>query len=312
MDYLPVVQHIRSNIRTVIIGKDDTVDLLMISLLCSGHVLIEDMPGMGKTTLASALAASLGCSFRRIQFTPDVLPSDITGFSMFNMKTGEQELHKGSILNQIVLADEINRTSPKTQSALLEVMQENQVTIDGQTYPAPAPFMVLATQNPVEMTGTYPLPEAQMDRFLMRISMGYPSHREEMQILSRHTRENQAVKLCPVASADDVLRMQEEVEAVTCSDPVLDYIVSLAEATRSFDEIEMGVSPRGSIALMEAAKGCAFLNGRKYVLPDDIQKMAIPVWAHRLVLKSRAGLRRKTPEEIIRAIIRTIPVPAVR
>lgn len=312
MDYLPVVQHIRSNIRTVIIGKDDTVDLLMISLLCSGHVLIEDMPGMGKTTLVSALAASLGCSFRRIQFTPDVLPSDITGFSMFNMKTGEQELHKGTIFNQIVLADEINRTSPKTQSALLEVMQENQVTIDGQTYPAPAPFMVLATQNPVEMTGTYPLPEAQMDRFLMRISMGYPSHREEMQILSRHTRENQAVKLCPVASADDVLRMQKEVEEITCSDPVLEYIVSLAEATRSFEEIEMGVSPRGSIALMEAAKGCAFLNGRKYVLPDDIQKMAIPVWAHRLVLKSRAGLRRKTPEEIIRAIIRTIPVPAVR
>ena len=172
MDQLPVIQNIRNNIRSVIIGKDETINLLLTALLCSGHVLIEDMPGMGKTTLVSAMAASLGCSFRRIQFTPDVLPADITGFNMFNMKTGEQELHMGSILHQIVLADEINRTSPKTQSALLEVMQENQVTIDGQTYPAPSPFMVLATQNPVEMTGTYPLPEAQMDRFLMRVSMG--------------------------------------------------------------------------------------------------------------------------------------------
>lgn len=312
MDQLPVIQNIRNNIRSVIIGKDETINLLLTALLCSGHVLIEDIPGMGKTTLVSAMAASLGCSFRRIQFTPDVLPADITGFNMFNMKTGEQELHMGSILHQIVLADEINRTSPKTQSALLEVMQENQVTIDGQTYPAPSPFMVLATQNPVEMTGTYPLPEAQMDRFLMRVSMGYPSHRVEMQILRHHTRENQAVRLRPVATAEDVLQMQKDVENIPCSEPVLDYIVSLAEATRALEEVEMGISPRGSIALMQAAKGWAYLSGREYVLPDDVQKMVLPVLSHRMVLKSRAGLRRKTPEEILKAILRTIPVPAVR
>ena len=208
MDCTPLLDAIRQNIRQVIVGKDRVIDHLLISLLCSGHVLIEDMPGLGKTTLVSALAASLGCSFRRIQFTPDVLPSDITGFTMFNLKTGEQELHPGSIMNQIVLADEINRTSPKTQSALLEVMQENQVTIDGKTYPAPAPFMVLATQNPVEMAGTYPLPEAQLDRFFMRISMGYPTHGEELEILHNHRPRRSAVKLQAVATAEDVLRMQ--------------------------------------------------------------------------------------------------------
>lgn len=312
MDCKPLLDAIRDNIRQVIVGKDRVIDHLLISLLCSGHVLIEDMPGLGKTTLVSALAASLGCSFRRIQFTPDVLPSDITGFTMFNLKTGEQELHPGSIMHQIVLADEINRTSPKTQSALLEVMQENQVTIDGHTYPAPSPFMVLATQNPVEMAGTYPLPEAQLDRFFMRISMGYPSHEEEMRILQNHRTRHSALKLQPVASAADVLELQRMVDSIFCAAPLMDYITSIVEATRSLGEVLMGVSPRGSIALMQAARGCALLYGRTYVLPDDVQRMAFPVLCHRLIMRSHAAVRRQTPESVIDAILRTIPVPAVR
>lgn len=312
MDCKPLLDAIRQNIQQVIIGKDRVIDHLLISLLCSGHVLIEDMPGLGKTTLVSALAASLGCSFRRIQFTPDVLPSDITGFTMFNLKTGEQELHLGSIMNQIVLADEINRTSPKTQSALLEVMQENQVTIDGKTYPAPAPFMVLATQNPVEMAGTYPLPEAQLDRFFMRISMGYPTHGEELDILHSHRTRQNAVKLQAVASAADVLDMQKALDDILCAPPVLDYIVSIVEATRALNDVLLGVSPRGSIALMQAAKGAALLEGRRYVLPDDVQRMAFPVLCHRLVMRTRAGMNRQTPESVIDAVLRTVPVPSAR
>lgn len=311
MEYMQTLENIRANIRRVIIGKDAVIDHLLISLLCSGHVLIEDMPGLGKTTLASALAASLGCSFRRIQFTPDVLPSDITGFTMFNLKTGEQELHLGSVMHQIVLADEINRTSPKTQSALLEVMQENQVTIDGQTYAAPAPFMVLATQNPVETAGTYPLPEAQLDRFFMRISMGYPAHQEEMNILAAHKGRRSAPKLEAVASAEDVLAMQQQLEGVRCAPAVLDYIVSIAEATRSLADVALGVSPRGSIALMQAAKGAAILAGRGYVLPDDVQRMAPPVLCHRMLMRSKAGLRRQSPENVVSAVLHTIPVPTV-
>lgn len=303
---------IRDNMKKAIVGKDDVVDLLLIAMLCSGHVLIEDLPGLGKTTLASALASSLGCSFRRIQFTPDVLPSDITGFTMFNVKTGEQELHTGSVMHQIVLADEINRTSPKTQSALLEVMQENQVTVEGVTYPAPQPFMVLATQNPVEMAGTYPLPEAQLDRFLMCISMGYPTHEEELRILADHRPARRTEPLRPVASAQDVLAMQEELQGILCAPPVAEYIVSIAEATRGLDDVLVGVSPRGSIALMQAAKGCALLAGRNYVLPDDVQRMAYPVLCHRLVMRARAGIRRQTPQAVVRAVLQSVPVPAVR
>ena len=303
---------IRDNMKKAIVGKDDVIDLLLIAMLCSGHVLIEDLPGLGKTTLASALASSLGCSFRRIQFTPDVLPSDITGFTMFNVKTGEQELHTGSVMHQIVLADEINRTSPKTQSALLEVMQENQVTVEGVTYPAPQPFMVLATQNPVEMAGTYPLPEAQLDRFLMCISMGYPTHEEELRILADHRPARRTEPLRPVASAQDVLAMQEELQGILCAPPVAEYIVSIAEATRGLDDVLVGVSPRGSIALMQAAKGCALLAGRNYVLPDDVQRMAYPVLCHRLVMRARAGIRRQTPQAVVRAVLQSVPVPAVR
>ena len=306
------LHRIRQNIKQVIVGKDAVIDLLLISLVCSGHVLIEDMPGLGKTTLVSALASSLGCTFRRIQFTPDVLPSDITGFTMFNMKTGEQELHPGSIMNQIILADEINRTSPKTQSALLEVMQENQVTIDGHTYPAPSPFMVLATQNPVETAGTYPLPEAQLDRFFMRISMGYPSYQEEIEILANHRTRHGAVKLSAVANAQDVLRMQSQVDTILCAPAVMGYIVSIAEATRSIGDVLLGVSPRGAIALMQAAKGAAMLAGRRYVLPDDVQRMVYPVLCHRMVLRNHATIHRQTPESILAAVLHTIPVPALQ
>ena len=306
-----LVERIRNNIRKVIIGKDNVIDLLLISLLCSGHVLIEDIPGMGKTTLVSAMAASLGCSFRRIQFTPDVLPSDITGFTMFNLKTGEQELHQGSIMHQIVLADEINRTSPKTQSALLEVMQENQVTIDGKTYAAPRPFMVLATQNPVEMAGTYPLPEAQLDRFLMCISIGYPSHDEEVQILTNHKTRHVSERLSPVATAQDVLNMQQELESIGCSRAIMDYITAISEATRSMQGIRIGISPRGSIALMLASKGCAMLDGRRFVLPDDVQRMAYPVLCHRLIMRSKTGVQ-QAPQSVIAAILRSVSVPAAR
>ena len=312
MEHLRKLEDIRQSVKKVIVGKDDVVDLLLISLLCSGHVLIEDIPGLGKTTMVSALASSLGCSFRRIQFTPDVLPSDITGFTMFNMKSGEQELHMGSIMNQIVLADEINRSSPKTQSALLEVMQENQVTIDGNTYPAPTPFMVLATQNPVEMAGTYPLPEAQMDRFFMRISMGYPTHDEEMRIVNTHDDRQNNIQLEPVATAEDVIAMQKEVQEVSISQPVVDYIVSIVSATREAEEVVMGASPRGSIALMQAARGVAMLAGRSFVLPDDVQKMAKYVLCHRMIMRNRAGLNRQTPESVIDNILNSLPVPAVR
>ncbi len=311
MQSTELINGIRKNIRKIIVGKDDVIDLLMISLFCSGHVLIEDIPGMGKTTLVSALAASLGCSFRRIQFTPDVLPSDITGFTMFNLKTGEQELHTGSIMHQIVLADEINRTSPKTQSALLEVMQENQVTIDDKTYAAPRPFMVLATQNPVEMTGTYPLPEAQLDRFLMCISMGYPSHEEEVEILINHRAGRVSEKLQPVASADDVINMQQELESISCARSIFDYITAISESTRSFPDVRIGISPRGSIALMLASKGCAMLEGRKFVLPDDVQRMAYPVLCHRLIMNKKAGIR-QSPESVITSVLKSVPVPSSR
>lgn len=312
MEHIEVLDRVRQNIRRVIVGKEESIDLLLIALICSGHVLIEDMPGLGKTTLASALASSLGCSFRRIQFTPDVLPSDIVGFTMFNLKTGEKELHMGSIMNQVVLADEINRTSPKTQSALLEVMQENQVTIDGQTYPAPEPFLVLATQNPVETAGTYPLPEAQLDRFFMRISMGYPSREEEVRILAGYHTRQTAVKLEAVVDAQAICALQRQVETILCAPAVMDYIVAIAEATRSLADVLVGVSPRGSLALMQAARGCAMLAGRTYVLPDDVQRMVYPVLGHRLIMRTRAGLYKQTPANILQAVLSTVPVPSVQ
>ena len=303
---------IKENIKKVVVGKDDVIDLLLVSLICSGHIIIEDLPGLGKTTLASALADSLGCDFQRIQFTPDVLPSDITGFNVYDINTGEKSFHKGGVHSQIVLADEINRASPKTQSALLEAMQERQVTVDGVTYDLPKPFMILATENPVDTAGTYPLPEAQLDRFLMRISMGYPSFDAELDILRSNRSVVNEIKLEPVVSAQEILRIQEAVEYVHIDDEVLKYIVELTSATRNYDGVIMGVSPRGSIALTQAACGLALLEGRKYVVPDDVKRLAPYVLPHRMIMKNRSGEKGTTAKDAVEEILKSLRVPKIK
>ena len=311
MSAIRLVESIKENVSKVIVGKEEQTELLLLALVCAGHVLIEDVPGLGKTTLVSALARSLDCTTSRIQFTPDLLPSDVTGYTAFNPKTGEREVCFGGIMAQIVLADEINRTSPKTQSSLLEAMQEAQVTIDGTTYPLPEPFIVLATQNPVEHTGTYPLPEAQLDRFFLQLSLGYPSHSQELEILRRNMAARPLADLTSVATGEDILALREERKKVRCAEPVLDYILRIAEATRRDERIRLGVSPRGCIALMEAAMAWALFSGRDYTLPDDVQKLAPQVLAHRLVLDRRSGLRGENRRSILDSILREIRVPAV-
>ena len=311
MSAIQLVENVKKNIGKVIVGKEDQVEELLLALVCGGHVLIEDVPGLGKTTLVTALARSLNCTYSRIQFTSDLLPSDVTGYTAFNPKTGEREVCFGGLMAQIVLADEINRTSPKTQSSLLEAMQEAQLTIDGKTYPLPEPFIVLATQNPVEHTGTYPLPEAQLDRFFMQLSLGYPTHAEEIDILKRNMRARPIDELEPVASAEDILALREERKKVICADAVLDYIIQIAEATRKEERISLGISPRGCIALTEAAMANALFSGRDYTLPDDVQKLAVHVLAHRLVLDRRSGIRGESRSSILTSIIREIKVPAV-
>ncbi len=306
-----LVKSIHENIEEVIIGKSEAVDLILIALLSKGHVLIEDVPGVGKTMMVSALAKSLNLSFKRIQFTPDVLPSDITGFSMYNLKSGEMEFRPGAIMNQIILADEINRTSPKTQSSLLEVMQEAQVTVDGTTYELPSPFIVLATQNPIEYIGTYPLPEAQLDRFLLKVTMGYPTKREEMLILTRFQTENPLKTLEPVASASDVLYLQDQVARVKVAEAIKEYIANIASLTRDHNDLSLGASPRGALFLMRASQSYALLHGRDYVIPDDVQKMTIPVLSHRLILKPEARLKEMTPERVLKSILNTIYVPVM-
>lgn len=301
---------IKENMSKAVIGKEDIIELVLTAMIAGGHVLIEDVPGLGKTTMVSALAQSVDLSFSRIQFTPDVLPSDVTGYTMFDLKTGEKQFMPGGIMAQIVLADEINRTSPKTQSSLLEAMQENQVTIDGVSVALPSPFMVLATQNPVDMTGTYPLPEAQLDRFLMRISMGYPSKAEEFDILSRY-QKNERMDLSAVADAADVLALRRAHQTVKCSAAVMDYIVNLAAATRENELVELGVSPRGSLALMHAAMAYAMLGGRDYVIPDDVQYLLRPVWAHRIVLTAQAGFKNMTAKKLLEDLVHQVAVPKV-
>jgi MoxR-like ATPase len=300
---------IKKNVSKVIVGKDDAIDLLMAALLCKGHVLIEDVPGVGKTTLVWSLAKSLGLSFKRIQFTPDVLPSDITGFSMVNMKTGDFEFKEGAVFSNIVLADEINRTPPKTQSALLEAMQEQQVTVDGVSYALPNPFMVLATQNPIEYIGTYPLPEAQLDRFFLRVTLGYPSVREEMNILSRFSEGDPKINLKAVVSGQDILYAQGEVERVVCSEKIYEYVSSISMRTRNEEHVRLGVSPRGSLSLLNAAKANAYLQGRNYVTPDDVQKMIFPVLSHRIIVKPEAKLYDMDAKRILRNILNTVRVP---
>ena len=303
-----VINEIAENIKKVIIGKDEVIDLIITALLCEGHVLIEDVPGVGKTSLASALAHSINCSFKRIQFTPDILPSDITGFSIYNQKTMEFEYKEGLCMSNLILADEINRTSPKTQASLLEVMEEYQITVDNKTFNLPRPFMVLATQNPVNYIGTYPLPEAQIDRFFMKISLGYPSIDDEVEILMRHRKENPLATLKSVASGEDIMQLQSEVDRVIADESIAGYITRIVKATREHEDIILGVSPRGSLALLRAACGNAFIYNRDYVIPDDVKKMALPVLSHRLVLTQDAKLRKVKPETLISIILDKVHV----
>lgn len=300
---------LRENIQKVIVGKDEAINLILTAVFCEGHVLLEDVPGLGKTVLARALAASLGCTFRRIQFTPDLLPSDVTGLSWFNQKIQEFEYRPGPVMSQVLLADEINRATPRTQSALLEAMQERQVTIDGQTRPLPRPFLVLATQNPIELEGTFPLPEAQLDRFLLRVAIGYPSVEEEKAILERFRLEDPLQTLSAITDQDEVLKVQTERRHVRVEASVRDYIVAVARATRSSQEIALGASPRATLSLYQTSQAWAAIHGRDYVIPDDVKQLAPPVLSHRLIISPQAQLRGRQPGELISAIVDTVPVP---
>ena len=309
-DMKQMVESLKANIGKVVIGKENVVELMLCALLCRGHVLVEDVPGVGKTTLVSALARSLDCSYKRIQFTPDITPSDVTGFSMVNMKTGEMEFHQGAVMSQIVLADEINRTSPKTQAALLEVMEEGQVTVDGVTYLMPKPFIVLATQNPLDFVGTYPLPEAQLDRFFMKIAIGYPTSEEESLILERYSSGAKPMETVrPICTAQDIVQMQQMVSQVYSSKEVRTYISLIAQASRRHNALQLGVSTRGAIFLLRAAQARAMLNGRDYVVPEDVQFMAAPVLAHRVLLSPEARMHNMTAERVLSQVIGSVKVP---
>jgi len=304
-----IMRRIVENMSRVIIGKEGPAKLMVMALASSGHILIEDVPGIGKTTMANSMAKSVGLSFNRIQFTPDILPSDITGFTIFNQKTGEFEYRSGNVMSNVILADEINRTSPKTQASMLEVMEERQVTVDGKTYSVPNPFMVIATQNPVEYMGTYPLPEAQMDRFMMRISVGYPSHTEEVDILYRFQESNPLNNLEPVVTREELLELQQQVRQVRVDQSLAGYIVDLTTATRRHEHVMLGCSPRASLSLFRASQAAALYDGRDYVLPEDIRDLAVPVLSHRLVLKQEAKIKRITNESIILDIVERQRIP---
>lgn len=305
-------QLLKENISKVIVGKQDVIELVLNAILCGGHVLIEDVPGVGKTTLVSAFAKSLALSFKRIQFTPDVTPSDVTGYNFIDFKTDKMEYREGAVFAQIVLADEINRTSPKTQSSLLEVMEEGQVTLDGETHKLPTPFIVLATQNPVDFVGTYPLPEAQLDRFFMRVSIGYPTEAEETEVLNMYmTGDKPLESLEPVCTREDIMRLQKMVGDVRVSKEMRAYITQIAQASRTYRAFSRGISTRGAIALMHSAQAAAMLAGRDYVTPEDIRKMAGPVLAHRVVLspEARLGMKGATAERVLQRLISGIQVP---
>jgi MoxR-like ATPase len=300
------------NIRQVIVGKDDDIRMTLVALLCEGHLLIEDVPGVGKTMLARAIARSIGCSFRRIQFTPDMLPSDVTGVSIFNQKTMEFEFRPGPIMAQIVLTDEINRATPKTQSALLEAMEERQITVDGVTYPMARPFLVLATQNPIEYEGTFPLPEAQVDRFMVRIQLGYPSKANEIDVLNRQSDHHPIEDLEQAVSVEELIEAQRAVRTIYVDDLVKSYIVDLVTTTRDHPDIYLGASPRGSIALFKATRAWAAINGRDFVLPDDVKLMAEATLAHRLIVSPSARIKNVSTRQIIEDTLRHTPVPGAR
>jgi len=302
-------QRVMNNINKVIVGKESVIELVLVALLCEGHVLIEDVPGIGKTTLAKAAARSLGCTFRRIQFTPDLLPSDVTGIYYFNQKAQEFLFRPGPVMAQIVLSDEINRATPRTQSALLEAMQERQVTVDVETMPLPRPFMVLATQNPIELEGTFPLPEAQIDRFLLKIKLGYPSEEEENDILLRFEQEDPLETLEAVTFPEELLAMQEAVRRVMVEESVRHYIVKIVRATREHQHVDLGVSPRGSLSLYRAAQALAALRGRTFVIPDDVKTLTPAVLTHRIMISPQTRLRGRTSEEVVSEIVNEVPVP---
>jgi MoxR-like ATPase len=312
MEHLTIAEHakkVRENIQHVIVGKDEQINLALVAVLCEGHILIEDVPGIGKTTLAKALAASLGCSFHRIQFTPDLLPSDVTGINYFNQKNQAFEFRAGPVFAQVILADEINRATPRTQSALLEAMQERQVTIDGETMPLPRPFLVLATQNPIELEGTFPLPEAQIDRFLIKLPIGYPSEKEENDILLRFERSDPLATLASVGDAANLQTLQRQVREIKVEASVRNYIVAIARATRDHADVALGSSPRGTMALYHTAQAWAAVQGRSFVLPDDVKKLAPYVLTHRILIAPQIRLRGRRPEDILAEVVNTTPVP---
>jgi MoxR-like ATPase len=303
-------EQIEENISQVIVGKHQTIELLLVALLGEGHVLLEDVPGLGKTLIAKSLARSIGGSFKRVQFTPDLLPADITGFNVYNQQTGQFTYQPGPVITNILLADEINRTIPRTQASLLESMEERQVTVDGKTFLLPHPFFVMATQNPIELEGTFPLPEAQLDRFLLKIHLGYPEKDEEISILERFREDDPLLKLEAVASPEQVTELQQARKKIRVSLPIRKYITDIVRVTRNNNSVRFGASPRGSLGLMRTGQALAALRGRDYVLPDDIKYLIGPVLSHRLILKDEERLRGGTPEQILNDMVRQIPVPA--
>lgn len=308
-DLATAVQRVVANVERVIVGKADSVAFSLIAVICHGHILIEDVPGVGKTVLTKAIARSIGCTFKRIQFTPDLLPSDVSGVSIYNQKTGNFEFRPGPVMAQIVLADEINRATPKTQSALLEAMEEAQVTVDGVSHRLPEPFMVMATQNPIEYEGTFPLPEAQLDRFMMNISLGYPKAADEINILDSHQHHHPLEDLAEIMTAEELVHIQQQIRAIHVDPSIREYIVAISNATRNHQNIYLGVSPRGSLALFRAAQALAAMHGRGYVIPDDIKLLAKPTLAHRIIVTPAARVRAITSTSILDEILQSIPVP---
>ncbi len=307
-----IAERILANVERVIIGKTEAVRLALIALMCQGHVLIEDVPGVGKTVLARSLAASTGCSFRRIQFTPDLLPSDVTGVSIYNQKAGDFEFRPGPIMAQVVLADEINRATPKTQSALLEAMEERQTTVDGVTHPLPRPFIVLATQNPIEYEGTFPLPEAELDRFLLRIQLGYPSQADEVRIIEAQQIAHPIDSLEQVTTPAEIVRLQQAIKEVYADDLIKQYIVAVMDATRQHESVYLGASPRGSLALYRACQAWALLDGRDFVTPDDVKELAYATLGHRLIISPSARVKDVDPASIVAGCLARVPVPGSR
>ena len=308
-DIRTVANRIIDNVATVIVGKRDAIELVVVALLSDGHILIEDVPGVGKTTLAKAISRSVGLSFKRVQFTPDLLPSDVTGVTIFNQKTSEFEFREGPVMAQIVLADEVNRATPKTQSALLEAMEERQITVDGATYVLPEPFLVLATQNPIEYEGTFPLPEAQLDRFLMRVNLGYPERQDELQVLATRQREQPIDDIQQVVTLEEVFAAQEAVKDVYVDPLVSNYIVDISRATREHNDVYLGASPRGSLGLFRAGQAMAAVGGRDYVVPDDVKRLAESVLSHRVIVSPAARIRSVDTRAIVAGILDFVPVP---